>query len=256
MSMNTHRPARGTLIPAALFLVLTAVLAAAGCTVKQTVYLDADGSGTAEIHITLHPVLERYMRDLTSLSSEVPEDEPIFDPVAIERTFQTISDLELLSAEVPSPAELTARVRFYDLAAVFTDELPEGVRSPALFTRRGGAREAVFYLDYDNYLQMMARFLSLAALDDYQEYVTALLEPGPREVIIDMYRYAFEDYLEEGQTVVEMLEGSTVELKVDPRGNITAQTGGTLTDGAVVFTLPLIEILTMEEPFSYLVRFQ
>ncbi len=223
---------------------------------KQTVYLESDGSGTAEIRITLHPVLERYMRDLISLSAEVPEDEPIFDPVAIERTFQRIADLELLSAEVPSPAELTARVRFHNLAAVFTDELPEGVRLPARFVPRGGAREAVFFLDYDNYLHMTARFLSLAALDDYQEYVTALLEPGPREVIIDMYEYAFEDYLEEGQSVVEMLEESTVELKVDPGGNITAQTGGTLTDGAVVFTLPLIEVLTMEEPFSYLVRFR
>jgi hypothetical protein len=103
---------------------------------------------------------------------------------------------------------------------------------------------------------MMARFLTLAALEDYQEYVTALLEPGPREVILDMYRYAFEDYLEEGRTVQEMLEESTVELIVDPRGDITAQTGGRLTGGAAVFTLPLIEILTMEEPFSYRVRFR
>ena len=242
--------------PVILFGVILAVFVLSGCTVEQRVFLEADGSGTAEIHVTLHPILESYMRDLISLSAEISEDGPIFDTKAIERTFQGIADLELVSAEVPSPAELTARVRFYDIAAVFSDELPEGVRSPAVFTRRGAAKEAFFYLDYDNYLHMMARFLSLAALEDYQEYVTALLEPGPREVILDMYQYAFEDYLEGGQTIEEVLEESTVELTVDPAGNVTAQTGGRLIGGKAVFTLPLIDILTMDEPFSYRVLFR
>ncbi len=256
LAEKTRKAPRRTAVrnaAAALCLAGLLFLFTASCTVRQQVELGREGSGTAEIEVELHQMAVQYINDLIVFSGG-PEPDSIFDPEAIRAAFDTIPDLTLRHLEITGSGSLRIGLTFSDVRAVFTSQVGEGVVPVARASRKGKTSEAGLYLDRDNYGAIVARVLVLSGMIAFEDYLTGLLEPGPEEVILDMYEYAFEEYTE-GKSVRDVLEESEIVLEfavpnriISHRGGEIPETGG---DARIRYTVPLLDILTLDEPISY-----
>lgn len=219
------------------------------CSVEQNVMLDGEGGGEAEVDITLEPVLVRYFTDLLEFSGD--EVDSIFDEAAIRAAFRDIPELELTGLSIVSKGRLRLFVKFTDLEKAFFDQVGSGVAPAVDVNRSAEGWKTSLYLNTDNYRKITERMMALTGMAAFEDYLAGLLEPGPEEVIIDMYGYAFEDYLD-GISAEEVLEKSNITLRFTAPKEILGHRGGRIFGGNTIrFVIPLLDILTLEKPIYY-----
>ena len=243
-----------TAIPAAAGLAaMLLFLFTASCTVRQQIELDREGGGSAGVEVELHPMTVRYITDLIVFSGGT-EPESIFDPASIEAAFNSIPELTLRDLEITGPGSLRLDLDFSNIETFFTSQVGGDVSPAAKVVRKKSASKAFLYLDRDNYAAIVARVLVLSGMIAFEDYLTGLLEPGPEEVILDMYEYAFEEYagvksvrevIEESEIVIEFAVPNRI---ISHRGGEIPETGG---DARIRYTVPLLDILTLDELISY-----
>lgn len=71
-----------------------------------------------------------------------------------------------------------------------------------------------------------------------------------REEFRDEMAWALEEY-EERAVVEQVLENAMIEVHVRPQGRIVSQQGGRIEGDTVVFEMPVLTILTLNEERSY-----
>lgn len=242
----------GQLISRAALLGMV-LLATASCASRHDVLLRADGSGTAEVTITLHPMLVAYTIDLAeSLAGPIPEDQrAVFDLPAIRKGFAEQPGIRLISAKTPTLGTLQLELSFDDIRRVFASEA--GLEEVVELTRQGNRTTVRVRITRSNFARVAAvlpfgddpLFDSLAPSED-----AGLTEAEYRDVL----SFMFEDYA--GETNVgEILDGTFLETRVRTEGTIVDTHGGELEDGVAVWRTPLLRGLSLEEPLVYALTF-
>jgi len=230
------------------------LLVAASCSSRHDVLLRADGSGTAAVTITLHPMLISYTIDLAeSLAGPIPEeDRAVFDLPAIRKGFAEQPGIRLISANTPSLGTLELDLAFDDIQRVFSAEA--GLEQVVRLERRGNRTTVQVRITRSNFAQVAAvlpfgddpLFDSLAPRED-----AGLTEAEYREVL----SFMFEDYA--GDTNVgEILNATFLETRVRTEGTIVDVRGGELEDGVAVWRTPFLRALSLEEPLVYGLTFR
>lgn len=81
-----------------------------------------------------------------------------------------------------------------------------------------------------------------------------LFPPADGSVSREEYReemaWALEEY-DDREAVGRALDNATIEVRVDPAGEIVSQSGGRVEDGVVVFSIPVLELLTLSGDRTY-----
>lgn len=220
-----------------------------------------DGSGTTSVDLELSPMLVRYLDDLIYFTGGDPTATELFDIEEMFRVFSEIPELKLHNADSPERSRLSTIVGFVEINQVFLEQVGPDVEEAARLEQEGDVRTLFLYLDRENYRQIVDRVLRLSSLDEYSTYMSGLLEPDSREIILEIYRYAFEEYAKE-KSVQQVLEQSEVVFDVYINGRIVHRTGGTVIEGkngfdtGVRYVIPLLDILTLEEPIRYSLSFR
>jgi hypothetical protein len=225
------------------------ICSAGSCSVSQDVSLDREGRGTADITVTLKPVLVRYFTDLLQFAGDDTAGS-IFDENAVRQAFSTIPELDLLDVEVVSKGELRLAVAFSDIEEAFFRQVGSDVHPAAEVTRSNDGWKTSLYLDTDNYTEIVDRMLIVTGMVMFEDYLTGLLAPGPEDVIIDMYEYAFEDYLQ-GESVEKLLNNSEIVLRFTTPEEVLGHRGGKAAGRNITYRIPLLDILTLDKPLSY-----
>ncbi len=240
---------------------LSLFLGFSSCSVRQEIYMAEDGSGTTSVDLELSPMLVRYLDDLIHFTGGDPTATELFDIEEMYRVFSEIPELKLHHAVSPERSRLSTIVGFVEINQVFLEQVGPDVEEAARLEQEGDVRTLFLYLDRENYRQIVGRVLRLSSLDDYSTYMSGLLEPDSREIILEIYRYAFEEYAKE-KSVQQVLEQSEVVFDVYINGRIVHRTGGTVIEGkngfdtGVRYAIPLLDILTLEEPIRYSLSFR
>ena len=65
-----------------------------------------------------------------------------------------------------------------------------------------------------------------------------------------MYEYAFEDYLQ-GESAEKLLRSSEIVLRFTAPGEILGHRGGRVEKRSITYRIPLLDILTLDEPLYY-----
>jgi hypothetical protein len=231
----------------AAFTVL-AVTALLSCTIKQQVDLEADASGTVSMQIRLEPVFVQYIEDLSALTGE-SFDGGIFNAEEIEKEFAEREDVTLLAIETPSPDTLNMKLEYTSIEEVFSSEQELRASGIIRFERVSQGYSVRFHLDRENFPAVMT-------------FVPALQNPlfeglGPQENddTTEEEYYELMD-LALGEGGAESVRNSYIETRVNVRGTLISQTGGTITPGGVTFTIPLIRVLLLDEPLDYSLVFR
>lgn len=230
--------------PIACVVVLAVFLGS--CTVREDIVLRADGSGEAVLDIDLHPILIEYLNDLASAMTGIEGEHPILDIVRVAEAVNERPEIELTHAEQRGRGGLRLAVSFTDIGAMFARE---GAQNVLRLETRGGQRELTVRLSRDT----VHRFLEYAP-EESASLIELLLPAPDRRVSREAYRdelaWALEEY--ERRSVVErVLDEAAIEIRITPVGRIVEQRGGRVVGDAVVFTIPVLELLTLQEERVY-----
>lgn len=244
--MSSSSPHRIIVAVAAVALAL----GASGCSVRQDVTLAADGSGEAALSIALHPIMIEYMNDLTIAMTGVEAEYAIFDLEQLATSFAERDGVELTSLSRPARGALDLTVAFADVNEVFAREAGSGVLT---LERDGGAYLLTVRLDRE----AVRRFLEFAP-EESMTTAQYLLPPEDGSVSHVEYRdelaWALEEYADR-DAVERVLDEAMIEVRITPEGRILDQRGGRIGGESVVFTIPVLEVLTLGRERVYSVRF-
>ncbi len=271
--MNDHRTenlfvrrrrAAAFLKPGIALAACAALFLLASCSESQRLTVAADGSGTADVEVTLAPMLVSYLHDLMASMGDADDNSasgaatgapPIFDLERIRTAFGQLPGVSGLVVRSPSDGSLTLRFAFRSLRALLGGPQAATSHNPVALTSANGSTTIRFHLDREN-LQALT---SLPPLRD-NPLLLALIPKGTSRVTeaqeLELLEYAFGDYSPKGSTVGAVVRASTIRVTLTVEGRIVSQLGGSVQGNTVVFTLPLLRLLTLEQPIDYEVTFQ
>ncbi len=269
-------------IPGAVVaLAGAALLLLAGCSAEQTVEISGGRAGRSTVDIVLNDFLVSYVRDLSA--SVGAESDRIFDPAAVEARLAELDYVALERVAVPEPNRLSVTVAFDDLGRALTP--PEDLAGPdgsggddgapasPLSVEREGARTRMV-------LEVTPELLdAVIAMSPWQGTLLAeILLPPDRTTMseddyIDYLVWALEEY-EDPRVIRAALEEAMVNVLLRVPGRVVDQRGGTRGDqgsrndetrrdqGArrdgggshddgVLFRIPVVDLITLDEPRRY-----
>src|SRR6056297_553868 len=159
MKMN-KKPFYQLILPGILVTILLISLFS-GCSARQDVELNADGSGSTTVRIDLHPIFVQYLRDLTAgLSSEgatssetdVSGGDPfrIFDEFKIAAAFARTDGATLQDFRRRAPGHIELTAAFDNPAEVLPDPQQEGIPRVVRFSSSGDERTLQLTLTSEN----------------------------------------------------------------------------------------------------------
>lgn len=253
MKKNQHESANLVLI--GVILLLFAFLMA-GCTAIQEMSLESDGSGSAEVNIKLHPFVVRYIRDLQeTLSGPESSTEPlIYDLEMIREAFELRPGIHLSQLSSPQNDELSLELIFDNVNDLVPD--PETEQEERLLTFRNTEGTSVFKIVFSR-----SNFHNISELFSIKNELLSVFVPATEEDFfseeeyLELFDYAFEEYAE-NQSARRVLENSIISVTVNVDGRIVSQTGGTKKDQSVVFEIPVLKLVTLEQNLVFEVQWK
>lgn len=242
------------LVMAGVFLLMVS-----GCSARQDVALQADGSGTTTVRIDLHPIFVQYLRDLTAgLSADASEDpggEPfrIFDEAKIAAAFARTEGATLQDFRRTAPGHIRLTAGFDNPADVLPAPQDPGVAPVVEFSENGGVRSLRFSLNSQN----VSSLYSLLGMQEQQTMLTFGPQPDPltEAEYIDMMVYALGTYAERSE-LERALQSQNLQIIVRVEGQILSADGFTLQDGRAEATIPFLQPATLFEPLELSLRWR
>jgi hypothetical protein len=222
----------------------------ASCSMKQTIVIKSDGSGTLAMHVEVSRLLHEYIARLSEVS-----DKPVlapggrfFDAESIRKDFESRPGITVTRATTPSNDTMDLELAFDSLPHVFTQD--ESLKNTAAlaYSETGGKKTIRLHLDRGNYPQL-ARMFPLLASPAFAAFGPQADDTTTDDEYLEMIRFSI------GDDAPALLKKSSVTLTLDPEGEILSQSGGDLTGGAVVFRIPLLRLLVLDKPLDYSVTF-
>jgi hypothetical protein len=229
---------------------LTLLSIVTSCSVRDEMLLHPDGSGEVHVSVDMHPVLMAYFTDLMMALTGAEGDPPIYDLDALSASFAERPGVTLVSADTPERGALRLHVRFEDINQLFADE---DSAETARFSSSGSRRELVVTLNRAS----VNRFLGYAP-EDSSMLADLLLPPEDGSLPSEDYRgeleWAFEEYGTPDE-VADALDSAVIEVRITPDGRIVTQSGGSIVGDSVVFRIPVLELLTLDDERVYSLSF-
>jgi hypothetical protein len=253
LTAGTERDTFGMMkLPMLLMCFALAFTLLVSCSVEQEVRLERDGSGSASVSITLHPIIVEYLHDLMeSMSGPIAvEDMQIFDVDAIVGYFRERDGVGVGDVELPSPDRLKLHLSFDHVTALISS--PDKKIDPVvMFDESPNSARFEIFLDRNN-------FQLVSGIFSPPDTPASVLIPYYREDFfseeeyLELVDYAFEEYAKD-EPVSEIIRNSFIRVLLETSGNILDQVGGAPTDGddatTVRFNIPFLTLVTLEEPF-------
>lgn len=237
----------GTILSLLLPLLLAGTTA---CTMKQEATLNIDGSGAVSFDFSIEPFFVDTLQEMAELTGEskMPEGD-IFNIPQIKKDFAEKDEVVLRDITSPSKENLKGYFTFNDIEVVFKDQERLKEAGIITLTKQRGNTILQLTLTKKNYKQVSDLFpiIDTPLFDMF----------GPQEgeyITEDEYNGMVE--LAFGEEGAKGLRRSYIELKVNVKGDIISQQGGIIRDGSVIFKIPLIKVLLLNEPLRYSIVFR
>ena len=231
-------------------MALLASLIFLSCTMKQEIFLETDGSGTASVQIDLKNFVLPTIEDLAEVSPDVDPDE-MLDPDKIKESLLENPEISNVTASRPLKNRLKMDFAFDSIEDLF-EQTEEDIQSSGLIEIEKIGRETKLTLAINR--ETYKGFNHL--IPNIDDPTMAALAPDPDMDIserdyLDMIEFFFGD---DGPAGVL---DSKLDLVINVNGTITNQTGGRkLTDSKVEFTVPLIRILLLDTNLEYSITYR
>jgi hypothetical protein len=240
------------ILRAALFSFAAAILLlAVSCTMSNAIVVKSDGSGTVAVRVEVSKLFQEYLVSMAEVGgqAEMAKGGRLFDLKEIQKGFEGRPGITVKRLVSPKPETLEADIAFRSIQEVFASD--DALKGAGLisFTQSNGTRTVKVHLDRTNYKQTSTLFpgLSNPLFEGMGPQVNDTITEAE---YLEMIKFSLGD---EGPTLVKK---SFIEISIRPEGEIVSQTGGTQTNGTVVFRIPLLRLLVLDKPLDYSVTFK
>jgi hypothetical protein len=228
-----------------VFSALASLSLLFGCSGEQTITLQENGSGTAQVAIELDPVFAAYLSDL-NVSMGGSGRAPVFDGPAVRQSLEAQPGLRVVELSVPTRRRLELELAFEsvdDLLSWQGERIGDFLR----FERTASYRRLAARIDR----RAIDHFASIAGVDPLirDSLVPPDLSLTPAEYR-DYLAWAFEEYAEDRPLDV-VFRNSRVVTTVIVDGSVVQLRGGEADAGGARFVTNLVEAVTTERPLEY-----
>ena len=221
------------------------------CAIKQKATVEVDGSGAASFRIELEPFYFDALLDMASLEegSTIAADGRIFDTERMREAFDKNQSVQLVALDSPNPRVLEGSVIFRDVEEVFKNQMELTAADVISFDRRGDTNTITVHIDRQNF-NNISEFLALRDNPLFETFGPEQNEHTSEEEYLEMIEFML------GEDGPPSLIASFIEIEVNVKGKILSQTGGQVAGNSVLFRIPLIRVLLLDQPLEYSIVFR
>ena len=214
------------------------------CMISQEASVEVDGSGSVRFYIEVKPVFLETMLEMAEFSGEAPENGSLFDLARIEEDFAKKPTLELVVIASPTPEILEGEFLFQDVGEVFEGEATLTESGVVTFSKTDSESTIRFYLDRDNFVRVSS-FLTFLDNPFFQMFSPVENEGTTEAEYLEMMEFVL------GEDGPPAIEESIIEIRINVKGKILSQSGGRIEGRSVIYEIPLLDVLLLEEPLRY-----
>ena len=233
-----------------ILLPLFAAIVCSSCMITGEALINSDGSGSGDFRFEVRPFFMDAVADMSDFIEDAPAvDRDIFGSEQLREDFTKNPHLELVELSLPSPEILVGELAFTDLNAVIAQEpqlLEQGVID---FTRQDGVYYLRIHLDRSN-IDPVYAMLNLDQNPLIDMFGPHTNEDTSEEEYLEMMEFVL------GESGPPAIIESVIELKIRVAGRVIAQRGGVREGNTVIFRLPLIRALLLDQPLDYAISFE
>jgi hypothetical protein len=232
------------------FLFLALVPAFFGCSARLDGALKAGGAADLNIRTSLEPGMVSLLRSLQAIMGESPAQN-VLDGPGIGRSMAGAPGINSAELHNTGPAALEGRVTiskaedFLSIAGRDT----RFISYQEAFTGGKSSGTVVIFLDRESAPEIVA-LLSMETAD----YLSALLAP-----VATGEELSRGEYLElvgslYGKTLADEIAAARIGLSLSFPGPVSSVQGGTFSGPQAEFSIPLLDLLVLDSPLRYEVR--
>jgi hypothetical protein len=230
---------------------LIGLMFVASCSIKQSITLDKERRATIKMDYSVSPTVADTMMSLMSLNSDSGSaPKALFKVEDIQNGFKKNPHITLKSISAPTKTSLKVEFVYDDFEQAFKSD---DIKKTGLvkFDTAGNQTTVLIHIAKDTISQIAAIFP-----EDQRSYLDIFSPPAVEGTqmtepeYLDMLKSLF------GDAVVPEAKKATIELTFSPSGKIVGQKGGTMKNGSVVFTIPLLKVLVLDKPLDYSITYQ
>ncbi len=238
------------------FMLYAAIFAAtlivgASCSGNLDATLRGDGSVRAAVRLTIPEALSGRVRQFVGLGSR----EPLFSPEAVRNQFLGRTSINLVDVSSPTPDILTSVVWVQNLDTLIADTslVPPGMIRYQRIPAQGSSpamRELSVHLSRENAPYMLKLFpgVDRRIIDSLSP---PALESDP--VSADEYRLNLEQVII-GKKNMPAFDACSVDVAITVPKAIFMAEGGSFSGPIFRAKLPLFDLLTLEKPIAFSMR--
>jgi hypothetical protein len=203
------------------------------------------------MHAEVSTLLRDYLASLAEISGNAGplKEGRIFDAAAVRKDFQSRPGIVVRKAVTPTPNVLDLELEFDSMQDLLggRDALKDAGAVSIVDAEDTSTLQ--LHLDRTTWGQLARLFPPL------RDPLVAELGPQANGQVTEkdylaMVRFSI------GDAAPALLKESFFTLTIQPQGEIVSQTGGTVSDGAVTFLIPMLRILVLDRPLDYSVTWK
>ncbi len=214
------------------------------CSVKGSLNLDGNGTGTMDMSFTLAPFFGDFFFDL------VDEDMLLAD------TNKGLDENRGITSHsvVKEKYRYSGKIAFDDFEKMVALENGEE-QTIFVIDKRGSETTLRITFTRENWEQMSV------LVPIFSDPTVSMLGPSgsiglTEEEYREMVIYPFEGYASSLEEAEKALDGSTLVFTVTVPGSIVSQVGGEISGRTVTYRVPIIRMLMLDKPLSYSVTYK
>jgi len=232
-------------------IIVTLLLFISACSMVNQAIVKTDGSGEVSFDVLVRPFLVDTMKEMAALTGEentLPEGR-LFDITQIRKDFSEKETVVLEEVRTPKPEQLQGNFSFDNIGVLFQKEKELTEAGIIKVMKNSSQTVLTFHLDKSNFAQI-ANLFPIVESPLFEMFGPQEGEEITEEEYYEMIALAF------GEKGAEGLKDSKIELRVQVKGEVVKQFGGVVEGNTVIFSIPLIKLLLLNEPLDYSIVFK
>jgi len=217
------------------------------CAARIEGSLSADGSAALSVGMSLEPRMTNLIRSLSAAGGQAGSAErPVLDSAAITQSMSNAPGIARVSLRNTTPSALDGTVQISKISDFLSAADGSGFISFEQ-GRTGGRCEITINRDNG---PVLLGILS----PEIADYLSALMAPLATGEVMTKPEYLALVTSVYNRAISDEISASMIRASIDFPGPVTSVRGGTFSARRANFDIPLLDLLVLESPLSYEVR--
>ncbi|MDR1858925.1 MAG: hypothetical protein LBQ69_05595 [Treponema sp.] len=233
--------------PALLLAIFTLC---ASCAARINGSLLADGQADLNVYASLEPRMTMLIAGLAAASGAVQPGAPLLSGPSISASMSAAPGVASVSLANRTPAAVEGPVKISRLSDFLA---PGGARGFITFEQGGPSQGGRCAIDIS--LDTGPEILSLMSpeIGDYLAALMAPLATGEKLTKTEYLALVSSIY---SRGIADEIAGAAINASINLPGQVQSARGGTFSGRRAEFAIPLLDLLVLETPLSYEIRWR